>query len=374
MSYGKVTKFFAGGNTCRGFHSLFHYIPGPETTRLIIIKGGPGTGKSTLMKQIGQKAREEGLSTQLFYCSSDNESLDGLFVPALGLAMVDGTAPHVIDPKVPGAYDEILNLGDCWNSAALQPHKDEIAALIQQNGDYFAQAYQYLHEAGSVMEKMRYLMGQAMDYRALAKMTQRLLSDLTAALPPAPEKPRERHLFASAITPAGLVNFYPSILQGVDRYYLLTGDPGSGKSTLLRKIYETVTDVGHDVQAYHCAFDPDRLDAVVVPALKTAFIKMTYPHTFSIPPTHPVKEQTTLSLSRHSRASLLRTSSAERAESQERFWYLTGKAVEMIRSSKRNHDQLEGYYVRAMDFSKAEAMRDRLINQIFQNETISKAT
>ncbi|MCW3489331.1 PRK06851 family protein [Dethiobacter alkaliphilus] len=365
MDYGMTHKYFAGGNTCRGFHSLFHYIPEPDTKRLIIIKGGPGTGKSTLMKQVGQKAREQGMSTQLFYCSSDNESLDGLVVPALGLAMVDGTAPHVIDPKVPGAYDEILNLGDCWDVAALRPHREEIAALVKQNGEYFIQAYQYLKEAAVVMEKMRYLMAKAMDYGALAKMTQQLLTELAAALPEKEEPTRERHLFGNAITPAGLVNLYPSIFQGVERFYQLTGDPGSGKSTLLKHIYETVLRAGQDVEVYHCGFDPERLDAVVIPALKTAFVKMTYPHTFTVPPTHPVKEQYTLALSRHSRASLLRASSSERAESQERFWFLTGKAVEMIRSAKRNHDQLEGHYIRAMDFSQTEAMRDKIIRELF---------
>jgi ABC-type lipoprotein export system ATPase subunit len=364
MKNGNTKEYFAGGNTMRGFHSLFHYIPGPDTKRLIIIKGGPGTGKSTLMKQVGQRAREKGMDTELFYCSSDNQSLDGLSVPELGFAMVDGTAPHVIDPKIPGAYDEIVNLGDCWDAGALRPRKDEIAAVIQQNSEWFVQAYQYLRESAVVMDKMRHYMRLAMDDDALTKMTHHLLRELVAALPPASEKAQSRHLFGGAITPAGLVNFYPSILEDVERFYLLTGDPGSGKSTLLRQVYETVTRAGHSTQVYHCAFDPERLDAVVIPVIKTAFVKISYPHSFSLPPVHPVKEQYTLALSRYSRVSALRASTTERAESQERFWYLLGKAVEMIRSAKRNHDQLEDYYIEAMDFQKIATIRERLLCEL----------
>ncbi|MDW7650106.1 MAG: PRK06851 family protein [Bacillota bacterium] len=364
MKRGSVKKFFAGGNTIRGFHSLFHYIPAPDAGRLTIIKGGPGTGKSTLMKQIGQVAQEAGLETEQFYCSSDNESLDGLTIPALGYSILDGTAPHVIDPKIPGAYDEIINLGDCWDADLLRPHKREIGELIRQNGEWFMQVYQYLREAQTVMEKLRYFTAQAMDFAALSKMTHRLLSELGAALPAADGSPRERHLFGGAISPAGLVNFYPSIFQNVERFYFVTGDPGSGKSTLLWQIYDTVKCLGHDTEVYHCAFDPDRFDAVIVPAINTAFVKVSYPHTFTIPPTQYVKEQYTLALSRHSRVAELRKSSAERAENQERFWYLTGKAVEMIRNAKRNHDQLEEFYIRAMDFSRLAEIRENIIRDV----------
>ncbi|MCL4464253.1 MAG: hypothetical protein M1552_03950 [Firmicutes bacterium] len=357
-------EFFAGGNTCRGFHSLFHYIPGPETSRVIILKGGPGTGKSTLMKQVGQQVREKGLFTELFYCSSDQHSLDGLSVPALGLVMLDGTAPHVIDPKIPGAYDEIINLGDCWDAAALRPFKEEIAALIRKNGEWFTQAYQYLQEAGIVLEKMRYFMRQAMDYPALVQMTHRLLSQLVGSLPPATANRQERHLFGGAITPGGLLNFYQSIFHDIKRYYLLIGDHGSGKSTLLRQVNEAVAGAGHDTVVYHCAFDPERFDAVVIPSLQTAFVKATYPHSFTPPSSQPLQEQHTLALSRFANATVLKSFAAERAESQDRFWYLLEKAVTMIRSAKENHDQLEAFYTRSIDFSKVAAIRQKLISLI----------
>jgi len=357
-------EFFAGGNTCHGFHSLFHYIPGTETNRMIILKGGPGTGKSTLMKQVGQQARGKGLFTELFYCSSDQHSLDGLSVPALGLVMVDGTAPHIIDPKIPGAYDEIINLGDCWDAAALRPYREEITNLIHENGEWFAQAYQYLQEAAVVLKKIRYFMRQAMDYPALSQMTHRLLNQLVSSLPPSTTSPQERHLFGGAITPGGLINFYPSIFQDIKRFYLLIGGHGTGKSTLLRQVHKTVAGAGHDTIVYRCAFDPDRFDAVVIPALQAAFVKATYPHSFTLPSSQTLQEQHTLALSRFTKPAILKSFAAERAESQDRFWYLLEKAVAMIRNAKENHNQLEAFYIRTMDFSKIAAVRQRLLSQI----------
>lgn len=365
MSTGKVTKFFAGTNSYQGFKSLFHYIADERTKRIIILKGGPGTGKSTIMKKIAEKALAAGYDTEHFYCASDHSSLDAISIPHLGYVIVDGTAPHIIEPTIPGAYDEIVNLGECWNAAALEPYQQEIKNLLQENSSCYQQAYQYLQEAAVVMEKLRWFMAQAMDYRAVSAMTHQLLAELTAALPAGTKAPKERHLFGSAITPAGLVNFFPSILQNIERFYLLSGDPGCGKSYLLEQIRQTVNRAGHDTEVYRCGFDPDRIDAVVVPILKTAFVKMTYPHTFSINPLQIVKEQATIALSRYANTSILKKYAEERAETTERLWFLLGKAVEMIRGSKRNHDQLESYYIKAMDYSRLEALQHKLTEKVF---------
>ena len=51
---GKIIRYFAGGNTARGFCSLFDSsLEG--LNRIFILKGGPGTGKSSLMKDVGKR-------------------------------------------------------------------------------------------------------------------------------------------------------------------------------------------------------------------------------------------------------------------------------------------------------------------------------
>lgn len=93
-------RYFLGGNTPAGFYSLYHQLSDPERLRAVyIIKGGPGSGKSTLMRRVERHAQAAGLETQQVLCSGDPESLDALILPQLGAALVDGTAPQGVVSK-----------------------------------------------------------------------------------------------------------------------------------------------------------------------------------------------------------------------------------------------------------------------------------
>ncbi|MCG9966733.1 ATPase [Pelotomaculum terephthalicicum JT] len=100
MANGKLTKLFPGGNTSLGFYSFYDHIIEKDATRVFILKGGPGVGKSTFMRKIGETMLEKGYDVEFHCCSSDNDSLDGIHIPAIRVAMIDGTAPQSEVPIV----------------------------------------------------------------------------------------------------------------------------------------------------------------------------------------------------------------------------------------------------------------------------------
>ena len=90
-----TTHFFLGANSGLGFQNLFGPFCEPENFYdLIVLKGGPGAGKSTLMRRVGEAAEKRGEQVEYLYCSGDPDSLDGVHIPRLKTAIVDGTAPH----------------------------------------------------------------------------------------------------------------------------------------------------------------------------------------------------------------------------------------------------------------------------------------
>ncbi|MBO5981438.1 MAG: hypothetical protein J6Q24_03215, partial [Clostridia bacterium] len=83
------TEFFAGVNTEKGFCG---YLEGyfNQGDRVYIIKGTPGSGKSTLMKNLASDCEKMGFAVHRILCSSDPESLDGIYLPEKKRGIADG--------------------------------------------------------------------------------------------------------------------------------------------------------------------------------------------------------------------------------------------------------------------------------------------
>lgn len=89
-----ATNFFLGANSGDGFQSLFPRFAGDDTYDLMILKGGPGVGKSTFLHLVGESMAAAGEPVEYLWCSGDPNSLDALALPRMGCALVDGTPPH----------------------------------------------------------------------------------------------------------------------------------------------------------------------------------------------------------------------------------------------------------------------------------------
>ena len=142
--------FFLGANSREGFASLYRYFPGAEDAFLHIVKGGPGTGKSSFMRRIGAAAEAHGLDVHYVLCSGDPASLDGVYIPALRLAWTDGTAPHTAEPECFGVDSDYVNLGMFCRTPFRAEDGAELHTLTRQYKQLYAEAYRMLAKAQRV--------------------------------------------------------------------------------------------------------------------------------------------------------------------------------------------------------------------------------
>lgn len=184
----------------------------------MVFKGGPGVGKSTFMRVIGDAMLEKGYDVEFHCCSSDNDSLDGVVIPAIGVALIDGTAPHIVDPRHPGAVDEIVHLGDYWDEAGMRANKAEILKLTAEIGRLFERAYGYLAQAKILLDEVEsyYSDSRSLDIVGLNSLANQLNHEIFAN-GPVPRAANARHLFASAISPGGLVNHFDTLFDHMEK-------------------------------------------------------------------------------------------------------------------------------------------------------------
>lgn len=331
--------YFAGGNTACGFHSCFlHILPAQRQKRMFYLKGGPGVGKSTLMKRVAEAAQAKGMAIELFHCSSDPDSLDGVSLPDAGIALMDGTAPHVYDPVLPGARDTLLSLGDFLDESALQLHAGEIAAIQQAVSARFARCYRYLAAASEVIQAAPTAVENPAKAAGVA-------DQWIASLPLRGGRGLTRQLFASAFTPKGRVDGID--FSQLERCTLLDVPFGADATGLLKRLSQGASLRGLDVVELLDPLLPDRIAHVLIPAHGVAFATGARGAKGDWLEAESVFD--------------LAADDPEQSFDRNAYELLCQRAAEQVAAAKSLHDELEAHYIRHMDFARWQTVLEKVL-------------
>lgn len=360
MADNLIRHMFPGNNSSQGFFSYFSYIlPPAKARRIYCLKGGPGVGKSTFLKRIGERMALEGFHLEYMHCASDPDSLDCLVIPALGVALIDGTAPHVTDPVYPAAVDEIINLGEYWNAEAIRQNHDEIIRINADIKRQYKHAYQYLAAAKCLMDDILETLESATDKAGPLLQAQRIIDSELEKVAVTGRLGKTRRLFASAITPSGVVNHLESLANSADKVYSIRSLWGVGVNEMLKKVTDEAIFRGLDVELYYSPLTPEtRIEHVLIPELKLAFISEK--DGFEL----KGRRQTILDLTQYTDPALTEPQKDATEFNSKTFDTLLGEALKALAQTKKLHDELEGHYIPHMDFERVQQKEEEICEQI----------
>lgn len=354
---GKIKNIYPGGNTSKGFYSFYENVL-EDLERIFILKGGPGTGKSSMVKKLGKKYFHNGYDITYLHCSSDTNSLDGVIIDGR-FAIVDGTAPHVIDPKLPGIVDEIINLGDCWDREKLLPYKKDIAEMRSQITLHYKKAYEFFKEAKKIHDQWEDIYLSEMDFEEANTVTKNLIKLIVGNKKGKGGKRSD--MFFGAITPDGPINLYEHLTEGVNTRFIVKGRPGTGKSTMMKKIAQGALEAGFDTEIYHCSFDPNSLDMVLIPSLDVVILDGTAPHILN--PKKPMD----IVIDMYSLCLPMDIDHRRKDELEaitEKYHKAFKSGIPHLAEARDLHKEIEKYYIAAMDFSKVELKQKYIEKEI----------
>jgi hypothetical protein len=271
MERGKERRMFPGGNTSEGFFSYYEYImPQSEAEHMYILKGGPGAGPA-FIAAIGERLRQENVDIEYMHNALDPESLVGIALRGPRIALIDGASPHVMDPQSPGAAGETVSLCEYTDAEFLKRHRKELTDIFAEEQRLLGRAYRYLKAAKCMMDDCLSLFGGESMTQALAQAGQ--ITDREFKSVVGTGAGRARNMFASAITPSGVVHYLDTLFDGSYKLYLVISNWGAGVSDMLGKIAEEARIRGLDTEMFYCPMDPRRrTEHLVIPALKLAFV------------------------------------------------------------------------------------------------------
>lgn len=342
-------KLFAGGNTPLGFYSYYdNILDNSRAGRLIILKGGSGVGKGTFIKKVAEAVMSKGYDVDYYYCSGDSDSLDGAYCEALNLAIIDGTAPHMIDPKLPALVDEIVNLGVYINGDNVKEHSEEIIKGVSKKTECYKVAYELLRSAEAMLNIERYYLGKNILKTELDKVVSETINKYNHK----DGVGKLRHMFGEAITPDGIIEFGEYECKNYNLVPLKAKNDYE-LNTFLSIVAEDLRKKGYKIELYHNPLFPLEIKRIrVVETNEYYYLDNSKENAIDLTEFIDYNEIDNITLINKNRIHISK---------------IISSCINELSVAKDVHKNIEKYYVINMDWDGVSKLRTETIEKILEN-------
>ncbi len=352
-------SFFFGANNKIEYCSLYKNTYDPfEKGNHIILKGGPGTGKSTLMKRVAEKLEKDGYYIERGYCSADPSSLDIVIAPEINFSILDGTAPHTFDPIVPGVNEHIVDLSVAWDREYLKSHSNEIYEHLKSNSALHSNVASFLRVASQIETQSVLLCSNFIDKEKLLRYKKRLCSRYIPKKK-GDKKGREHKRFLSAVTPEGIIVEHDSIVALSEKIITIKDEFSLVSPGIMEYVGNFALDAGYDVYKCYCPLFPSfKVEHIIIPELKLSFFTENSYH-YSVD-----TESTRVNASRFYDKEAFKNSKEKLDFQKKAKKELIDEAVRKLSLALDIHDRLEEYYIKSTDFDIINDISEKILKAI----------
>ena len=344
-----------GANTPGGFFSCFGELQDPaREKKLYLIHGGPGTGKSTWMKQTAEQIRKAGLTCELIRCSADPSSLDAVRAGDGLFSVADATAPHAMEPRYPGAFEEVIDFSPLLNSDILVKDRERIIALTDQNRELHRKTDGILSAASALKND-----SLAIGTRSLQTEKIKKYADRRVHVPKNSVCGTVHRRFLTAVS-GRKIAFLTDFLEQCQTLTVIDDPIGSAAAFLLQRLCGRYISAGYDVYACFCTLSPaSRIEHLIVPALSVGYTTSNFIHPFNRPVPHQ-----TIHARRFYDEELLQDFRGRLGFNSRMIDALVRQAAENETAALSGHNELEKLYGAAMDYDRQRQMMNRFLAEL----------
>lgn len=330
-----VRHYFAEGMTTRGYISLLPNMM-PSWQRVYVLLGGPGTGKSTLIKVIGLELLDRGYNIDFLRSARDPDSMVGFIVPQMELAMLDAIEVSPLRWRAPGVIERFIDFNIFCDEQKLENQRDSIREIESRlQGLQMSLEEELTSELGLLIgnkPKKLHLENESISWILGNSAHLIIKKEQTGPWPLAEnalkqlQKSVVNPYFLHGLTPQGWLNLAPYFLADFDQICL------EGDETLdaLDWVLSEAQQLGQMIEIVLNPLNPDEVIGLVFPERHLAIW--------------------------HGNPENLGDQGLDRPFSH--------KLIETLVSWQTHRSQLKSMYTEAMNFELLDGYREILLNQI----------
>lgn len=357
--YTQQTHYFLGANSPNEFYSLYDELIDLNTTdTLFILKGGSGNGVSAFLTKIADHMMSCGLKVEYIHSLENPSVLDAISIPDTKIAYVNGSAPHIIDAKFPGAVEQYIDLCSFYDTEKLKLRKLEIMEITRAYRALCIRAYGCIASAWSVIHDLG---GHLLDSTVAARVHRRTKGIITREIPKGGGSAASiKKRFLTAITHEGYVARFDAVKSLASRVYLLDNNFGLSH-LLISDVAQAASAAGHDIIICPSPLEPDRFEHLIIPSLSLAFVSRSHHSEYTGEHYRHIRLDAMVNGDR------LKSYKARIRFSQRIYTTLIQEAANILSDAKKLYDELAAIYDPCTDLQGIDSLADAHIKILLDN-------
>lgn len=330
-----VRHYFAEGLTTRGYISLLPNMM-PSWKRGYVLLGGPGTGKSTMIKIIGLELLDRGYEIDFLRSVRDPDSMAGFIMPRMGLAVIDAMEVSPLRWQAPGVVEKFTDFSMFCDEVKLERQRSSILEMEKALQELQTTLEDELaSELGALLSSrtvkpsrekgnVSWVLGNAAQLKVKKENTGPwpLAENALKLL----QKSVVNPFFLHGLTPDGWLNLAPHFLADFDQIRLEGEDTLDALDWVLREAQQ----LGQLIEIVLHPLNPDEVIGIVFPERHLAIWQ----------------------------------GNPEKLEDQGLARPLSKTLKDTLSSWHAYRAQLKGIYMEAVNFDQVDTHRESVLNQI----------
>ncbi|RDW16996.1 hypothetical protein CWR48_15440 [Oceanobacillus arenosus] len=263
----KKRYYYVTGNTAEGFKNYLQTNM-EHLTQVFILKHDSNTLKTAVIKKLIDTYSSDH-DIEILKSPLGGEYLDGMIIREKSIGII---IDNIVTSTLANAIE--INLHAAFvNSPSIDDTKEKFHTLTKDAHDHFRTGLKIHDDLEAIyIKEMNFNLGD--------QLTEELIEKLMQNQPIQNRQAHTYHRLFGTNTADGVVNEVPHLTSNIKNVTYIKGRAGTGKSTLMKKIANACQQKGFDVELYHCSFDPNSLDMVLVRELDFCIFDSTDPHEF----------------------------------------------------------------------------------------------
>jgi hypothetical protein len=262
-----MNKYFLGTYTPYGYYTVFDSLISQPGFFTYILKGDQSASK------LIETVTNDKSPSEVYYCSAQPDCLDAAVFSDKHIILADSINPHIFEPTVPGACQQIVNIGEMWDVISLKSRRSELEELHGGYKNCMEAVSRSLKALGSITADSFKIGKAALLVDKLDAFIERFTHKMIPKRNDNDKKGEIRYRQICAVTADGFSVLIPTEAKEV---FILSDDYFAGTDYLLKELKKIAESRGYDCLLTRSplhSIEPDEvLFSLYIPKLGIVFL------------------------------------------------------------------------------------------------------